>query len=89
MKKQRNLYLFVGSVMNALLFLVIPDYYFWFLIILAVCVAALVAIVFVDISGKTKMWKKAIFWVGFGLLSWILGMVTIIIRNYFLGYYKN
>ncbi|MBS1935894.1 MAG: hypothetical protein JST96_17980 [Bacteroidetes bacterium] len=89
MKKQRNLYLFVGSVMNALLFLVIPDYYFWFLIILAVCVAALVAIVFVDISGKTKMWKKAIVWVGFGLLSWILGMVTIIIRNYFLGYYKN
>ena len=48
-----------------------------------------ITIVFVDYLGKTKMWKGAIVWLGFAVFSWLLGMLAIIARNYFLGYSSN
>jgi len=89
MKKIKNSYFIIGAIINGLLFLVIPDYYFWFLVLLIIVAIIFLAIVVVDILGKTKMWKEAIKWLGFGILSWGLGILAIVIRNYLLGYYSN
>jgi len=83
------LYLLIGAVANSALFFIIPDYYYWFLVIIVIGVMICVTIIFADILGKTKLWKRAIVWLGFGALSWVLGMLAVIVRNYFLGYYSS
>jgi hypothetical protein len=89
MARRRTLYLFIGAVANSALFFIIPDYYFWFLAVMSVGAIICITIIVADILGKTKLWKGAIVWLAFGALSWLLGILAIIIRNYFLGYYSN
>jgi hypothetical protein len=60
MDKRRAIYLFIGAVANSALFFVIPDYYFWFLDLIAIGVLISIAIIIVDKLRKTKLWKRAI-----------------------------
>jgi hypothetical protein len=89
MTKQFIIYLFLGAIVNGLMFLVIPDYYFWFLVLLAIGTIILLTIIVADLLRKTKNWKGVAIWLGFGILSWVVGILSIIVRNYFLGYYSN
>ncbi|MFI5152549.1 MAG: hypothetical protein ACHQET_04400 [Chitinophagales bacterium] len=89
MKERKLFYLFLGAIVNGLLFLVISDYYFWFLVVLAVGAIFCITIICADILGKTTMWKKALPILGIGVFSWLSGILAIIIRNFFLGYFSN
>ena len=81
MKSKRNLKLTIVSIANGFLFLVIPDYFFWFLIILGIgliiCIAALIA----DFNDKTSNSKEAFRIFVFGLFSYIFGIGLIILYN--------
>jgi hypothetical protein len=80
---------FLIAIMNSLLFLIVPDYFFWFLVVVVIYFFFCLIIVIKDIIYKTEYWKQAFKILAFGTLSYILGILSIMIRNYFLGYYKN
>jgi hypothetical protein len=86
--KKYVLYLII-SLLNSVLFLIIPDYVFWFLMILFAAAFICFALILIDILGKTKKWKNALIILGFFALSYVVGILIIVIRNYFLGYYSN
>jgi hypothetical protein len=88
--KGKNKLLYLGiAVCNSLLFFIVPDYYFWFAVILLTGVFICLVIAVVDVVSKTKRWKHALTVLGLGGASYILGILLIVIRNYFLGYYSN
>jgi hypothetical protein len=88
--KGRNKYLYLGiPIFNSFLFFLIPDYYFWFAVILSIGTCMCLVIIVIDIFGKTNKWKDALKMLGLGVASYILGILLIVIRNYFLGYYSN
>jgi hypothetical protein len=58
-------------------------------VILSIGTSICLAIIVVDIFGKTKNWKGAMIIVGLGIGSYVLGMLIIMTRNYFQGYYAN
>ncbi len=86
--KNRLLYLLI-PVFNSFLFFIIPDYYFWFLVILSIGASIFLAVVVVDLFEKTSKWKLALKLLGLGVASYILGILLIIARNYFLGYFSG
>jgi hypothetical protein len=88
-RSTKILYLSVAAIVNASLFWVIPDYYFWFIGILGIGFLILLVVIANDLFEKTQNWKVAIIWAAFGALSWTLGILSFIVRNYFLGYFSN
>jgi hypothetical protein len=86
--KKYYLYIIL-SIANAFLFLIIPDYFFWFLMILCTVAFICLAVIVIDIFGKTNNWKKALIILGSVTGSYGLGLLTIVIRNYFLAYYSH
>jgi hypothetical protein len=84
--KNKFLYLVI-PILNSFLFAIIPDYYFWFLVILAMSVFICLSVIVIDILGKTSNWKNALKILGIGVASYILGILLVITRNYFLHYY--
>ena len=88
MKKTNSLY-FIIPVVNSLLVLVIPDYYFWFAVALIIGATTGLVIFAIDLVIKTNTWKHALKLLGLGIGSYILGVGLIMIRNYFLGYYSK
>ena len=87
-RKNKFLYLVI-PILNSSLFFLIPDYYFWFAVILSMGAIICLVIIVIDILGKTNKWKDALRILGLGVASYILGILMIVIRNYFLGYYSN
>ena len=86
--KNKFLYLLI-PILNSFLFFLIPEYYFWFAVILSIGAFICLVIIVIDILGKTDKWKDALKILGLGAASYILGILLIVIRNYFLGYYSN
>jgi hypothetical protein len=86
--KNKFLYLII-PILNSFLFFLIPDYYFWFAMILSIGAIMCLIIVVVDILKKTNKWKDALKIFGLGVASYILGIGLIVVRNYSLGYYSN
>lgn len=77
-------------IFNSFLLLVTPDYYsFWFLIFLALGAGICLVVILIDILQKRQRWKIALKFLALGVASYLLGLLCIIIRNYFLGYYSS
>ncbi|HEY4110580.1 hypothetical protein [Puia sp.] len=89
MKTNNKLLYIIIPIVNSLLFFVIPDYFFWFAVVLFIGAFICLAIVAIDILDKTNNWKDALKILGIGAASYIVGILLIILRNYFLGYYSS
>ena len=89
MKRENKFLYLVIPLCNSLLFFLIPDYYFWFAVILAIGAFMCLLIILIDILRKTNKWKYALKTLGLGGASYVLGILLIVIRNYFLGYYSS
>jgi hypothetical protein len=87
-RKNKYLYLVI-LVLNSFLLAIIPDYYFWCLMILSIGAFMCLAVIVIDIFGKTSNWKNALKLFGLGVTSYILGILLVVARNYFLHYYSN
>jgi multisubunit Na+/H+ antiporter MnhG subunit len=77
------------AITNGLLFLVIPDYIFWALVLLGAGFIFCLAVFIIDLFKGSHRWENATKYLGWGVLSYIIGFVCIIIRNYSLGYYSG
>jgi hypothetical protein len=89
MKRKNWVLYLVIMVLNSFLLAIIPDYYFWCLIILSIGAFICLAVIVIDIFGKTGNWKNALKLFGLGVASYILGILMVVARNYFLHYYSN
>jgi hypothetical protein len=82
-RKNRFLYLVI-PVVNSFLIAIIPDYYFWCLVMLFIGATVFFAVIVIDIFGKTSNWKNALILFGLGVASYILGILLVLARNHFL-----
>ena len=68
--KIKNYFLFpLIAIVNSFLFLIVPDYFFWFLALLMTGTVVCIAIIIIDLFGKTTNWKGALITLGFGIAS--------------------
>lgn len=88
MEKRNSLYVAI-AVLNSFLFLFIPDYFFWFVAVLAIGGLICLVILVNDMVRKTSRWKDALKIFGLGVASYLLGVLIMIIRNFLLGYYSK
>jgi hypothetical protein len=74
MTRKQYILLFLFSIVNSFLIRVIPNHIFACGLVLLLGVLIFLAIIVMDILGKTKHWKAALYVLSLGIFSLVLGM---------------
>lgn len=63
--------------------------FLWCAVIFSIGAVGCLVVIVISILERTTYWKDALIFLGLGVLSYALGIFTIMARNYFLGYYSR
>jgi hypothetical protein len=84
MKRWKYFPYLIGSLLHSFLFLIIPDYFIWFLVLLGLGLMVCILFFIIDICRKTKNWRTVFSILGFAIFSYCMGFILLIIRNHYL-----